>query len=368
MRWLFNSKYSPIGLDIGSDTIKLAQLELSSTRPLVVALAQRRLPVAMEDADEEQRAELLKQTVASLLAEAGVRGRQVILCINGSQLFVQNLRLAASEEEAEFDRLVHEEAQQRLPAEFGEAEIRHLLAGEVHGTHHTGEPGELRHEVIVLACRRRDIDSLISLAERLRLRPQGLDVPQCALARVVTSTMRRKSDESQCLLILDLGANGTDVIITRGQSVLMIKRLPLGGRSMDRQVARRLELSLLDAAALRRQCQEQPEQVEAELLRVVDETVRAHVESLSGEIIRCVRYYSVTFRGARIGRGLLFGGEATRTMANMLARKVGIACELGDPFVGVKVAERLRPQLLQTRPGIWAVALGLCTKQRRLAA
>ncbi len=367
MNWLLNRRYSPIGLDIGTDTVKLAQLELSGTRPRVVALAQRRLPAASEEADEVQRAELVKETVSALLSEAGVRGRQVVLCLNGAQLFVHNLRLPAGEQD-QFDRIVHAEAEQRLPSEFGEAEIRYLLAGEVHGTHHGGEPGEQSHEVIALACRRRDIDSLVSMAERLRLRPQGLEVPQCALARIVTSTMRRKSDEDQCLLILDLGASGTDVIVTRGQSVLMIKPLRLGGRAMDKQLVRRLELSLLDASALRRQCQDQPEQVEPELLRVVDETARTHVEALSREIIRCVRYYSVTFRGSRIAKALLFGGEANRDVAEMLTRTVGIACELGDPFLGLELSDGLQWQLQQTPPGIWGVAIGLCTKRRSVAA
>ncbi|HID21053.1 MAG TPA: hypothetical protein EYP14_01450 [Planctomycetaceae bacterium] len=367
MNWLWGSKYTPIGLDIGTDTIKLVQLELSGPRPRVVALAQRRMPELDEEADEPQRSEQLKQAVAALLSESGVRGRQVTLCMNGTQVFVQNLRVPAGAEE-QLEGIVQTEAEQRLPGEFGEVEIRHLLAGEVRGTQHGGEPVELKHEVIMLACRRRDIDSLIALAERLRLKPQGLDVPQCALARVVTSTMRRKSDEHQCLLILDLGASGTNVIVTRGQSVLMIKPLPIGGRLIDRQVAKRLDLSLPDAAALRQQCQDQPDQIEDELLRVVDETVRAHMEALGREVIRCVRYHSVTFRGSRIAKALLFGGEANQAVAGILARRIGITCELGDPFVGLELSDELRRRVRLRRVGMWAVVLGLCTKARRVAA
>ncbi|MBI3463946.1 MAG: pilus assembly protein PilM, partial [Planctomycetes bacterium] len=293
MRVLSAKRFSPIGLDIGTGAIKMAQLEQIGERSRVVALAQYELSVA-SDAPEE-RLEAIRLGISNLVRRGIFQGRDLVLTLNSQQLFVQNIRLPQIAPE-ELEKVVRWEAEERLPDDFGDAEVRHLMAGEVRTGTGAGEGAESRHEVILLACRRKELNELIELLESQRLRPLAADIQACALVRASQASLRRKSDEQTGLLFLDVGCGMTKAVVTRGQEILLIKPLPMGGRSMDRLVARRLNLSPEDAAVIRRQWMDgETDGADPELSRAVGEAVRSEIESLANELLMCIRYHNVTF-------------------------------------------------------------------------
>ena len=363
---LFSSQLSPIGIDIGTRSIKAAQLELGGERSRVVALAQHALPINLESAAD--RAEAVRFGLSNLQRMSAFKGRNVVLSLNSQQLFVQNVRVPRLPDD-ELTKVVRWEAEERLPDGFGEAEVRHLVAGDIRAPSNSGEGSEIRREVIVLACRRKEIQDSIALLESLRLRPMAIDVPALAMARTCQTMLRRKADEQSAFLYVDIGAGMSTAVVARGQEILLIKQLPTAGQSMDRAVARKLRLSIEDAAQARQQWANKDDgAIDPDLGRVVVEAVRAEIETIAGELLMCVRYHSVTFRGNRITKALLVGGESNSQIAEQLASRIDIPCELSDPFVGFDVSPHVADQLSSSRPGQWAVALGLCTKSNVAAA
>jgi type IV pilus assembly protein PilM len=85
---------------------------------------------------------------------------------------------------------------------------------------------------------------------------------------------------------------------------------------------------------------------------------------LANELTMCVRYHNVTFRGNRLSRAILLGGEASESLAAMLAKRLDLPCEVGDPFLGCDLATQVRETSELGRRGQWALALGLCLKPR----
>jgi type IV pilus assembly protein PilM len=364
---LFSSRrLSPIGIDIGTRNIKAAQLELGGERGRVVALAQHVLPINLESAAD--RAEAVRAGLSNLQRMGIFKGRDVVLSLNAQQLFVQNVRVPRLPDE-ELHKVVRWEAEERLPEDFGEAEIRYLVAGDVRAPSSSGEGSEIRREVIVLACRRKEIQESIALLESLRLRPVAIDVSALAMARTCQSMLRRKADEQSAFLFIDLGAGMSTAVVTRGHEILLIKQLPSAGQSMDRAVARKLRLSIEDAAMARQQWGSKDDSViDPDLGRVVGEAVRSEIETMAGELLMCVRYHSVTFRGNRITKALLLGGESNTRIADQLASRIDIPCEVCDPFTSVDVSPHVADQLRSSQPGQWVVALGLCTKSSHALA
>ncbi len=357
---------SPIGIDIGTRCIKAAQLELSEERNRVVALAQHLLPV--DSASPAERTEAVRSGIAAVLRMGQFKGRDVVLSLNAQQLFVQNVRVPRLPDD-ELTKVVRWEAEERLPEDFGESEIRHLVAGDIRTPTNTGEGTEARREVVVLACRRKEIQEMIQMLETLSLRPVAIDVSACALVRTSHAMMRRRADEQAAFLFIDIGAGMTTVVVTRGHEILLIKSLAVGGLSMDRLVARKLKLNLEDAALARQQSGNATgEAIDPDLARVVADSVRGELESLAGELLMCIRYHSVTFRGNRITKAVLFGGESCPQLADQLSGCIDIPCESGDPFQGLDASPLVEEQLKASRRGQWVVALGLCTKPARSVA
>lgn len=360
MALFISRRFSPIGIDIGTRCLKAAQLELIADRPKVSALALHMLPAKLESAQE--RLEAIRVGIQTLIRSGPFHGKEVVLGLNTNQLFVQSVRVPRLSDE-ELVKVVRWEAEERLPEDFGEAEVRHLVAGDVRAPSGTGEGTDIKREVILLACRRREIHELIGILESVHLRPRAIDVSACAMVRNAHTMLRRRADEQSAFLFIDVGAAGTTAVVTRGLDILFIKPLPVGGSTLDRIVSRKLKLSQDDAGTARRQWASGGRAIDDDLARVIGEAVRGEIESLAAELLMCVRYHSVTFRGNRITQALLFGGEAAPQLAAQFSGRIDVPCELADPFQGLEIAPDAERHIKATPRGQWVVALGLSARQ-----
>jgi len=139
---------------------------------------------------------------------------------------------------------------------------------------------------------------------------------------------------------------------------MFMKYIDVGGRHFDEAVARSLNMNRSEAAALRRHNGDRrADQRDPEIARSIAESLRSPLDQLANELTMCVRYDSVTFRGEPLERVILGGGEASETLAEWLAPRLNLPCELGDPL---RDYERpMRPG----RAGQWDVAAGLALRE-----
>lgn len=340
----------PIGIDIGSRSVKLLQLTADHSR---VWEAARWDLAAGRDADPAQRDAEIVRAIQQAHQGRNFRGREAVLCLAAGDLFVQSIRVAQASGD-ELSRAVCAEAAGRLPFAGDETELRFLEAADVR------QGDTVRREVILLACHRPILDRMIALAEAAGLRPAAIDTEPGAMVRCYAKQYRRDLDQQQCSLLVSIGATRTGVVIARGTDPLFVKYVDLGGRQFDEAVARHLGMPLADAAALRRHNGDRrSERRDPEITRGIAESLRPVLERLAGELSMCVRYYSVTFRGQPVSRIVLGGGEATAALAEWLGNRLEMTCDLGDPLRSFE-----KPNF-PGRMGQWDIAAGLALRDIR---
>jgi type IV pilus assembly protein PilM len=116
-------------------------------------------------------------------------------------------------------------------------------------------------------------------------------------------------------------------------------------------------MNATDAASLRRHNGDRrADQQDPEIFRSVAESTRPVFEQLVGELAKCVRYHSVTFRGQPLASVVLSGGEASAPLAEMLGSRLDVKCELGDPL------RTFETNMAAARRGQWDVAAGLALR------
>lgn len=369
--WIAKRRCGPIGVDIGSRSVKLLQFDAS--RSEVRAAARWDLPMfppegmgigpfdgqasrasADAPANGQTPGEPRDQQVAEAIRQArqgrNFRGREAVLCLGAGNLFVQNLRVAPTSGD-ELTRLVHLEAAARLPFPSEEAEIHYLEAADVR------QSDTVRREVIVLACQRPVIERTVALAEDAGLRPAALDIEPAAVLRCYCRQFRRDDDQRRRVMFVNVGASTSIVVIARGANPMFIKYIDVGGRHLDEAVARRLRMSLSDAAALRRHNGDRrADQRDPEVTRSIAQSVRPVLDRLADELSLCLRYHSVAFRGQPLSSIVLGGGEATPSLVERLAARLDVACDLGDPL------RTYQRGICSGRVGQWDVAAGLALR------
>ncbi len=345
---LSRGRCSPIGVDIGSQSVKLLQLSADGTS---VHEAVRWEIAPAPSADAALRDRQVAEAIRAATAGRRFRGRDAVFCVGPEQLFVQNIRVPATTA-TDLNRVVRSEAAGRLPFSSEEAEIRFLPAAEVR------QGDSVKREVIVLACHRPVLQRMLDIAEQTRLRPVAIDVEPTALLRCYAKQFRRDDDRQRRLMLVSIGASATRVVIARGTEVLLIKYIDFGGRQLDAAVAHHLEMSIDEAAALRRHNGDRrADQRDPEVARSIHEACRPALDRLASELALCVRYYSVTFRGQPLAQIVLGGGEAQQSIADWLSSHLGVPCELGNPL------RCCRQATLPGRIGQWDVAMGLALKE-----
>lgn len=339
----------PIGLHLEPHQATLVQLCGNRARPEVYALAHAPLPVGPA-IDPEERAAETALALKRLVSDHCFRGRQVVSCLGSQDLFVQNVRLPQLPIE-EIEKVVRWEAEERLPYSAAEAEIRHLPAGVAR------QDASARQEVILLACRRNAVEQHVQILEQAGLTPQAVDIEPCAVLRSLAAAEAIGDVTARCAY-LNFAAEATTVMFTEGDQILFLKYIAGGGRQWDQAVGRHLELDDAEAARMRAAVTSADTlNPDDEVHCSVIEAIRTLLEGTSAEIELCLRYYKVTFRGKPLGKIIVTGAEASPWLAEFLSDRLGMACELGDPFA--RLQHPPTTHAAATRPWRWTTAIGL---------
>jgi type IV pilus assembly protein PilM len=347
VRWIHRKRRGPIGVDLGNRSVKLIQFD--HPREKILELARWELP-REQDESEEVRDRQVSDAIRQAISTRNFQGCEAVLCLGAESLFVQNIRVPKVPS-AELQRVVHAEAEARLPFDLAESEIRFLDAGDVR------QGDMVKREVIVLACRKQQLERLVKIAEDGGLRPQAIDTQPSAMLRSAEAYFRRDSDKTTRRMLVHVGASNTVVVIAQGSDPLFVKYLDICGNMLDATVARHLKMDLDEAISLRRNNGDRrADQQDPDIARSVKEATRSVVDRLAQELSLCTRYHSVTFRGHVLKELTLSGGEASESLMHGLAERLHMECELAHPL-------RAYPTQVPTdRDSQWDIAMGLALR------
>lgn len=343
-------RHSPIGIDIGSRSVKLVQFSADYSR--LIDAARSDLPGEHEaDLTSEQRVGRTVEAIHQARDGREFSGKDAVLCLNDRQLFLQNIRVPQGDK-ATLDRSVQQEAAGRIPFPVAEAEIRYIEAADIrHGD-------QIMRELILIACHRPVLEQSLAIVEQAGFRPVAVDIEPAALLRSYDVQFRRDEDRLVRSMLAHVGSGGTLVVISQGEDILFVKYIELGGKHFDEAVARSLKMGIADATALRRNNGDRrSDRQDPEIARSINEATRPVIDRLMGELAMCVRYHSVTFRGQPLERLVLGGGEATTQLLEVFHKRLGLKCELSDPLRTFQTSNN------RGRLGQWDVAAGLALRK-----
>jgi len=362
----FQSSALPIGIDFGASSVKIAQLRQRAGGFELVDAARIDADSTIEQLDRPEHLVPLVGVIRRRIDSGAFSGARCVVSIDDRLLRIRSVRQPHMSDE-ETDRALRLDAASRLGfAESEATEVGWLRAGEVR----QGE--EVRDELVVVGSRRGPIETLVYELARAGLRPVAVEPGFQACARIFGRTLRRTEDQSVVRVIVDFGWRSTGVIVTRGRSVGFFKPLEVGGAQLNAAAAERIGLDAQAAAELRRQRMSQTEETGSTVDRKVDramfEAVRPIIGELAREVALCLRYYGVTFRGARAEECLVVGGESREPrLAEVLADELRVPVRLAHPLEGIALANPARTGVWSARDGELAVACGLGLREWELA-
>jgi type IV pilus assembly protein PilM len=365
----FGPRYNPIGVDFGTDCLRLAQVQWVETDWRLIAAASAEVPPDIRR-DEPARWNFFSQSMRDLLTSGKFHGRTVMLGLPAAGMHIQHLRMAKMDE-GDTTKALPWEARGKIPLDPNQAVLRHLVAGEVYVDQ------EPRNEIILLAAHRKTVEQLLAASAKARLDVVGMNVEPTAVLDCFTQVYRRAADANVTNFFVDIGAAGTRAILTRGREILFARVINIGGDHFTAAVAEELKYSAAEARALRIKLAGQSASIpernaishepaaddSAAPRQRVEEAMAPLISKLIEELDLGRRYYEATFPARPADRLVFVGGEARqRWLCQRIAQGLGLVAQLGDPLcrmskrcdAGIESGiDRRLPQ-----PS-WAVAIGL---------
>lgn len=348
-----------IGVDFGVGSLKLIQVQPGPV-PTLVAIAQIDTPDELE-ADHAKRLDFQLQQLPKLIKKGGFKGKRVVASLPSWQLFCKHLQVQKVDG-IPLSQLIAAAVGQQCGVDPAALVLRHI---EV-------PAGGAKTEVIVNAAARAAVEHMVNSMRKGGLEPVGMHSEFAAAGKAFE--IAAGEDSAAPTLYLDFGAHTTKAMITHAKDIVFERVIEVGGRSLDKAVARQLRCPLSQARFARHELQElgpaQPPAGEGMAFLKSAPTGNADgidlhepLEILADEIRMSMRYHDAMFTGKRVERAVFLGGESRhQAFAKAIAQSVGVATKLADPLAKVARTGSEPAQgvdLKQPQPG-FGVALGLC--------
>ncbi len=367
----------PIGLDIGHNSIKMIQLLMNGEQISVVAAEKARIDPHISG-DGQKRRSFVISAIRRMLEEGNFHRKNVISCLPNDGLKITSLRLAEVQSDG-IEQTLKKEVAQRFGLDPDEDAMKYVVVGNVH------QGNEIKNELILFAADNETIKSHIEMLEEAGLRPVSIDTIPCALFRSFERSLRRQEDKEHTVVFVDVGDQFTTVVFGRGGEISFVKRIPIGGKRFNEEIAAKLGVDISEAEMLREALQmekslsmpkpdleeqataENEQKSDASTRQAIVDVVSAVAEELTREISLCLRYYTVTFRGKRVRRAFFTGGGAYEyILLDVLKRQLAVEIEVAQPLKGFDMtSERKNLNFDSDRRGLlceWTVAVGLSLK------
>ncbi len=345
----FSKQKFAFGLDISDTTVRLMRLEPSGNGWFPAAFAEARVPKGMVVDSKIVQPDALANLVIQQIknpAFGKFDSDFVVMAVPEAKSFVRVISVPRMTE-AEAVEAVPLEAEQYIPLPSENVYLDYKFLPSLA----SGRSGERQAEgekmkVLIMASPKNYIDDYLDLAKRIKLRPVAIEVESEAIARALVPNNQRGS----ALLIVDIGATHTSLIIHDQGILQFTSSLPVAGESLTSQIAQQLTINPEDAEKLKRQ---------HGLAQTRDgERVRAALKPMFSSLIEAIENTIAFYRehsesGRTIGEVVICGGGGKlKGLPEYLSDAVhhhtgteSIPVHLGDPWVNVleKPIKRVPP-------------------------
>ena len=307
-----------IGIDLGSNCIKV--VELKETKE---GISLKRAGLIYIQADPAstpiQKNQLLAKKLTKLLAALNIRNASIVTSVPGQSVLIRLIKLPPVPE-GKIEEVIKYEAQQQVPFSLDEVVWDYYLMKR---------EKILEMEVLLVAIK---IDLIKELQSKLgpHLSTDIIDVSPLALYNCIRYN-KDYLNEKKGVVIIDIGADSTDVIIFKKEDV-WTRSFPVGGSSFTQALQKEFGLSYFEAERIKKGGLKEGYPQE-EMKRVI----KPITADLIVEIQHAIGYYRSQVEGLTLGEVILTGGGSQLPgLSKVFADSLGLEVRNITPFKRIK--------------------------------
>jgi type IV pilus assembly protein PilM len=334
-----------VGVDIGSNSIKVCQIREKSKRPELVRVGFEELPPQTIVDGHVMNAGAIVECLSRIFHDAKIKSRDVAMSVSGQSVIIRKITVPMMTP-AELAEQIHWEAEQHIPFDIKDVQIDYEVLRR--------RPEAAQMDLLLVAAKRDEIQDYAQLARDAKLKPVVVDIDAFTIQNVFQFSRGLPPDHT--IALINIGASlSTLNLVARGVSAFT-RDITNGGNFISDEIRKRLGVPFEQAESFK--CsQGGPPQI-----RDIIESV---VDSIAAEIQRSLDFFMATSGESEIARIILTGGSANLPqLAQAIERRARVPVEVffAVEKIPVNPAE-VDANLVSARACQLAVALGLAMRK-----
>lgn len=345
---IFSGSKRLVGLDIGSSSLKMAEVISSSHGHVLNRFIQIPLPkgIIVEGILADARELSLK--IKDLFKNSGCRGRGIVTSLSGNSVIVKKVTFAQMDE-TELRDLIRDEAGKYLPFDnMDDVLYDFQILGD-----NEFNPNQM--DVILVAAKKDIVNSYVDAVTGAGLNVTIMDVDSFALETMYEANY--DYDDNDIIIIVNIGASITNINVIKGGMSIFTRDFTLGGNSITESLQEKYKVTFEEAEKIKIEGMPDNNQDNLDLKN----SILDFAEPICSEIERSIDYFRSTFGGEFIKHVFLSGGSAKiNGLEALLSQRLNIETEIINPFLKIGYNKRnIDTKMLDDLRPIAAIAVGL---------
>ncbi|MDY0341308.1 MAG: type IV pilus assembly protein PilM, partial [Coriobacteriia bacterium] len=312
----FGSSQTAIGLDIGTDHVRAAQVKATGAGYVLTAYGSADIPLGAIADGEIVDVDAVAFAIKELWRRSGVHGKSCSIGVSNQRVIVRLIDLPFMER-GELENAIQYQAQDYIPMAVEDSILDFQIIGD-----YMTPSDEHMIEVLLVAAHREMIGNVVTAVEGANLKLDSVDVSSFAVVRAVLGDTSEvlPFDEGQTCAVIHIASDLTNITVVERGIPRFNRVSSLAGRTFTYAVANALNIGFDEAEDLKRTVglpdidsaeQQVVPGVDPEYLPIVRESIEREVNRFISEIRRSLDYYlTQTAQVRTIQRIMLTGSGA----------------------------------------------------------
>lgn len=342
---LFESVGDFFALDIGTTAVRVVQLKGSHGAWSLQHYGSAPIELKVATSDSQEDRKRLGEVITSLISQAGIVEKNVVVGIPSNKTFVTIVDLP-DVSQAELSSTIKYQAEQYIPMSLDEAKIAWAPLGK-------SLRDEGKVEVLLASVSNKFSEERLDLVESLGLNVVALEPEPMALVRSLTPPGNKDG-----LLIIAFSDFSTDIVAVIGDTPRLVRSLPTGMQTLIKAAQQNLNIDQEQATQFILKFGLHEDRLEGQVYKALDATL----DQLISEVTKTVKFFQTRYPSVPLITSVLTGQAASiPAFDNYLSSKTGIGTSAGNPWQHIHFAADQQQNLQQMAPK-FSVAVGLAER------
>ena len=349
LKEIFSGQKKLVGLDIGSSSLKLAEIISSSRGYVLNRFLQVPLPKGIITDGVLADSNALTLKIKELFRNSGCGRKGIVTSLAGNSVIIKKVTLDQINE-TELRDLIHDEAGKYLPFDnMDDVNYDFQILGD-----NSYNPNQM--DIIIVAAKKDMVNSYLEAVTAAGLNVMIMDVAPFVLESVYESNYEFDNDE--IVVIINIGASTTGINVLKGGMSIFTRDFALAGNSITESLQEKYKVTFEEAEKIK--IDGIPDGSDGDNLDLKN-TILDFAQPICLEIERSIDYFRSTFGGEYIKHILIAGGSAgIYILTKDLSEKLNVKTEIINPFVKIGYNKRkIDVNKLESIKPVAATAIGL---------